>query len=123
LPPDSCYANAMKDLCYLPAGVVNTRDLGLEVQNDQVFVPERLRSTLERIGVRTADALAAALQSFPTSFSTQVGLSAEDLRSASAGALEKLKAVVDPQLFGAPDPAQRRGYGALPPSWLRRNGS
>jgi hypothetical protein len=108
---------------YTPALMINPKDFGVEVAGDTVSVPEGLRGILEKMGVRTADAFAAALQSFPTAMASQLGMDANSAARASQGALEKLRLVVDKELFGSVPSSQRRGLGALPPGWLKRNGT
>ena len=100
----------------------NVRDLGLEVTPEVVRVPEELRGALESMGVRTADTLAAALQSFPTAFAAQTGMDLESTVAASAGALELLRPYVDPTVFLAGSFGPRRGMGAMPPRLAKISG-
>jgi hypothetical protein len=97
----------------------NARDLGLDIRDDAVFAPERLRTSLESRGVRTADALAAALQSFPTVISGSAGLVPSEFAAGVAGALKKLRPHVDAAVLSPPQSQTRHGMGALPPDWLR----
>jgi hypothetical protein len=108
----------MLSLQYRADLIPNARDLGIEVSGDTLFAPETLRKAFEAMGVRNSDALAAALLSFPTAVVAGSGLAQQDIVTATAGALEKLRPHVDAQLFAEPDPQRKRGMGALPPGWL-----
>lgn len=112
----------MKTITYLPTLTVNRQDLGIEVDAGVLYAPVSLRPVLESMGVSTPDLLAATLQSFPTAIGAQLGFDAQTLREASAGALVKLRVIVDPTVLEKDAAPQRRGMGALPPGWLRRNG-
>ena len=101
----------------------NGLDLGIEVRDNVILAPEQLRSSLRALGVRNGDALAAALQSFPTAIAAGAGLDAREFELAVKGALEKLRPFVNARLFEPRDPGQRRGLGAMPPRWPRSSGS
>ena len=113
----------MSSIKYVPGLPVNPDDLGVEVSGDIVFLPEDLRKVLDQMGVRSADSLVSALQSFPTAIASQLGLDTRATLRATAAALTKLKLVVDPQRFTAIPETQRRGMGAMPPGGLRKIGS
>ena len=113
----------MATIRFTQALVVNPKDLGVEVTGDTVSVPEGLREILERMGVRSTDALVAALQSFPTAMASQLGMDSSSVARASQGALQKLRLVADPKMFASIPSSQRRGLGALPPGWLKGNGT
>jgi hypothetical protein len=111
----------MKGITYVAGLDVTPHDLGIEIDGDVVRLPEGLRAPLEKMGVRTADSLAAVLQSFPTAMASQLGMDAATVSVATAGALEKLRPFVDQRIFAPADAPERRGLGALPPGWLRRS--
>jgi hypothetical protein len=112
----------MPKILYTDELSLNARNLGLEVNSEVVRVPEALRGALESMGVRTADTLVAALQSFPTVLATQTGLDPASTAKASEGALELLRPYVDPTFFQSGGFGQRRGLGALPPRWAKMSG-
>ena len=91
----------------------NPSDLGIEVRSNVILAPEQLRQSLDALGVRNSDALAAALQSFPTAIASVAGLDPRQFEAAVKGALAKLRPFVNARLFEVPDPSQRRGMGAM----------
>jgi hypothetical protein len=100
---------------------LSSQDLGLEVSAEAVKAPEELRRVLESMGVRTGEALAAVLQSFPTALASESRMDPGSFAVAKTAALEKLRPHVDPRLFQTLDPSQRRGFGAMPPPWVKTN--
>ncbi len=110
----------MSTLNYMPDLAVNQSDLGLEVRGDVVCVPAALRTVLEKMGVKSAVTLASALQSFPTAIAAQLGWNDQSAAAASAGALSKIRDLVGAARLNAAANQPRRGYGAMPPNWSRR---
>jgi len=104
----------MRKVIFSPELSLNANDLGLQISDDSVRAPLELRGPLESMGVRTADALVASLQSFPTAVTSQTGLDANAAAKAIAGALDLLRPYVDARIFQSATP-QRRGLGAMPP--------
>lgn len=114
----------MLKIFFSPSLHVNAINLGIEVTQDAVYAPEELRGVLQSMGVRTADALVAALQSFPTAFAASTGMDPDSIDTASGGALELLRPHVDPRVLHSRSIPQRRGLGAMPPRWTKMsNGS
>jgi len=109
----------MRTLQYHPDLKPNSSDLGIEVRSDAILAPEQLKPSLDALGVRNPDALAAALQSFPTAIASVAGLDPRQFEAAVKGALAKLRPFVNARLFELPDSSQRRGFGAMPPRWPR----
>jgi hypothetical protein len=109
----------MASICFDSSLHVTPTDLGIEIRGDIVTVPEELRNALDSMGVRSVDALASALQSFPTAFASQLGLDVPTVMRSRVGALKKLQGVLGEALVQPVDPSTRRGMGALPPGWLK----
>jgi hypothetical protein len=110
----------MSSINYIPGLAVNQSDLGLEVRGDVVCVPAALRPVLEKMGVKSALALASVLQSFPTAITVELGWNDRSAAAACAGALSKLRDLIGAARFNAATNQPRRGYGAMPPNWIQR---
>jgi len=110
----------MGSIKYVPDLAVNQSDLGLELRGDVVCVPAALRTVLEKMGVKSAVTLASVLQSFPTAITVGLGWNDKSAAAASAGALSKLRDLVGAARLNAAANQPRRGYGAMPPNWARR---
>lgn len=111
----------MLRISYTAERSLNAQNLGIEVGPDAILAPEALRVVLESMAVRSADALAAALTSFPTAIASHIGMDSASFAVASAGALELLRPHVDSRVLQANGSPQRRGMGAMPPRQLKTN--
>ena len=100
----------MKLIIFSPQQALNAKDLGLRVAAEGVYAPLELQS----MGAKTADALVASLQSFPTAVTSLTGWDSTASAKAIAGALELLRPIVDARMFESAA-HQRRGLGAMPP--------
>lgn len=72
---------------------VNRVDLGLEITESCILVPEELGIVLTAVGAWTCDSLAKALLEYPIAFMQGLQLSAADFANARDGALGKLATV------------------------------
>jgi hypothetical protein len=72
---------------------VNRVDLGIEIADGRVLVPQELGAVLTTVGAWTCDAIATALLKFPTAFKLGLHLSELDFAEARDGALKKLETI------------------------------
>jgi len=69
---------------------VNRIDLGIELADGRILVPQELGAVLTTVGAWTCDSLAKALRDFPSAFMLGLNLSESDFSSAREGALGKI---------------------------------
>ena len=92
-------------------------DFRAQVSQSKVFVPQDIKSLLDKMSVRTAEDFVSLIDSFPSVIAEQLGWEFEEVTTARVALIQKLRGVIE-DAYLQPLSTPPRRCGALDPNTL-----